>query len=106
MPAAPNRLDLLRGFIAQRPSDPFPRYALAQELKNGGDLNAAWDAYSDLMAQHPAYVPAYFHAGGVLVALGRRDEARTVFERGVALCDQVGDGKTRAELLGALAELG
>lgn len=96
---------MLRGFIAQRPEDPFPRYALAQELKNTGDLEGAWRTYEALLASHPAYVPAYFHGGQALVALGRKDEARVVFERGVLACDQSGDAKTRGELIGALAEI-
>lgn len=101
----PTRIEMLRGFIAQRPEDPFPRYALGQELKNTGDLDGAWEVFAELLDRHPAYVPSYFHGGGVLVALGRKDDARKVFERGIALCDQVGDGKTRNEILGALSEI-
>jgi len=41
----------------------------------------------------------------VLVAMGRKVDAKAVFEQGVALCDRVGDSKTRAELVGALAEV-
>lgn len=100
-----SRVDMLKGFIAQKPHDPFPRYALAQELKNTGDLAGAWQEFSALLDQHKDYVPAYFHGGGVLVALGRKAEARTVFESGISLCDRVGDTKTRAELAGALAEI-
>lgn len=101
----PSRIDMLRGFVAQKPTDPFPRYALAQELKNTGDLQGAWAEFSSLLQEHKDYVPSYFHGGGVLVALGRKDEAKVVFAQGLDLCDRVGDGKTRAELAGALAEL-
>lgn len=101
----PSRVDMLKGFIAQKPNDPFPRYALAQELKNTGDLAGAWDEFSAILGQHKDYVPAYFHGGGVLVALGRKEEARALFASGITLCDRVGDSKTRAELAGALAEI-
>lgn len=101
----PSRVDMLKGFISQKPNDPFPRYALAQELKNTGDLPGAWAEFSALLDQHKDYVPAYFHGGGVLVALGRKDEARSLFTAGITLCDRVGDSKTRAELAGALAEI-
>ncbi len=101
----PSRLEMLKGFIAQRPEDPFPRYALAQELKNTGDLPAAKEAFQQLMNAHPNYIPAYFHGGGVLVALGLKQEARRVFERGIELCQQAGDAKTGGELASALAEL-
>lgn len=96
---------MLRGFIAQKPNDPFPRYALAQELKNTGDLPGSWAEFSALLENHKDYVPAYFHGGGVLVSMGRKVEAKAVFEQGIVLCESVGDSKTRAELVGALAEV-
>jgi tetratricopeptide (TPR) repeat protein len=96
---------MLRSFIAQKPTDPFPRYALAQELKNTGDLASAWGEYSILLQSHKDYVPAYFHGGGVLVSLGRKEDAKALFQAGISLCERVGDSKTQAELVGALAEL-
>ena len=36
-----DRLAQLQKFIAGRPDDPFPRYALALEHKSRGDLAAA-----------------------------------------------------------------
>jgi predicted Zn-dependent protease len=102
----PNRIDLLRGFIAQRPGDPFPRYALALEHKNAGQLDAAWETFRMLMAEHRDYVPAYLHAGNTLVTLGRLPEARVVFESGIGACTRTGDGHARGELESALALLG
>jgi tetratricopeptide (TPR) repeat protein len=99
----PSRIELLRGFIAQRPSDPFPKYALAMEYKNAGDLAAAWETFSSLIAAHGEYVAAYLHAGNTLVALGRREDARAIYEQGIAACGRVGDGHAQGELQGALA---
>jgi hypothetical protein len=99
-------MELLRSFIAQRPSDPFPRYALALEHKNAGQLEEAWDTFRMLMDAHRDYVPAYLHAGHTLVALGRLPEARTVFDSGVEASRRCGDGHARSELEAALAELG
>jgi cytochrome c-type biogenesis protein CcmH/NrfG len=102
----PSRIELLRGFIAQRPDDPFPRYALAMEHKNAGQLDAAWETFKMLMDAHPEYVPGYLHAGNTLVALGRTTEAREVFGQGVAASNRSGDGHARGELEAALAALG
>jgi tetratricopeptide (TPR) repeat protein len=102
----PTRIELLRGFIAQRPGDPFPRYALAMEHKNAGQLDAAWETFRMLMDEHRDYVPAYLHAGHTLLALGRTDEARGVFENGIAASSRCGDSHARGELEGALAQLG
>jgi tetratricopeptide (TPR) repeat protein len=101
----PSRIEMLRGFIAQRPQDPFPQYALAMEHKNAGDLAAAWETFSSLLDRHGDYVAAYLHAGNTLVALGRPGEARQVYERGLAACAKAGDSHAHGELSGALATL-
>jgi tetratricopeptide (TPR) repeat protein len=101
----PSRIELLRGFIEQRPDDPFPRYALALEYKNAGQLELAWETFSTLMKSHGDYVAAYLHAGNTLVALGRVPEARAVFERGIEACTRRGDAHARGEIEGALALL-
>ena len=100
-----SRVEALRTFIAQRPADPFPRYALALEYKNAGRLEEAREAFDALMAAHPAYTAAYLHAGQNLVALGRALEARAVYQRGLEACARAGDAHARGELEGALALL-
>jgi tetratricopeptide (TPR) repeat protein len=101
----PSRIEMLRGFIAQRPQDPFPHYALALEYKNAGDLAAAWETFSSLLDRHGDYVAAYLHAGNTLVALGRQGDARQVYERGLVACAKAGDSHAQGELAGALASL-
>jgi tetratricopeptide (TPR) repeat protein len=100
------RIETLRKFIAARPGDPFPRYGLAQEYKNAGRLAEAQEEFAGLMRAHPDYTAAYLHAGNVAVALGRRDEARAVYEQGIAACVRRGDAHAKGELEGALAALG
>jgi tetratricopeptide (TPR) repeat protein len=102
----PSRIELLRGFIAQRPQDPFPKYALALEHKNAGDLAAAWETFKSLIEAHGDYVAAYLHAGNTLVALGRREEAQAVYQRGLEAAAAKGDSHAHGELAGALAMLG
>jgi tetratricopeptide (TPR) repeat protein len=101
-----SRVETLKKFIAGRPGDPFPRYGLAQEYKNAGQLAEARVEFETLMRDHPDYTAAYLHAGNVLLALGARDEARSVFERGMEACRRRGDGHAMSELAGALSALG
>lgn len=101
-----SRIELLLGFIRQRPNDPFARYALAIEYKNADRLEDARLTFAELMAAEPDYTATYLHAGNVLVSLGRRDEARAVYEKGISVCAQRGDAHARGELEGALAALG
>jgi tetratricopeptide (TPR) repeat protein len=96
---------MLLGFIRAKPDDPFPRYALALEYKNAGRLDDARVTFGDLMAAIPDYTATYLHAGNVLVALGKREDARAIYERGIEVCGRRGDAHARGELEGALAAL-
>jgi hypothetical protein len=99
------RLKALRTFAAQRPQDPFPRYALAMELKSASDLQGAWLALASLIADQPDYIPSYFPGGEVLVALGRMEEARVIYGKGIEACARGGDAHMGANLEDALAGL-
>jgi tetratricopeptide (TPR) repeat protein len=100
-----DRIATFKSFIQRSPTDPFPRYGLAMELKGRGDLDGAWAAFAELLAQFPDYVPTYLMAGGTLVALGRRDEAGDVYRRGLEAAAKKGDRHALGELESALAEL-
>jgi tetratricopeptide (TPR) repeat protein len=78
---------------------------LAQEYKNAGRLNEARDEFAVLMREHPDYTAAYLHAGNVSMALGARDEAESIYRRGIAACIRRGDAHARGELEGALSAL-
>jgi tetratricopeptide (TPR) repeat protein len=96
---------MLKAFITQRPSDPFPQYGLALEYRNAGQLAEAAEVFGRLIEAHPSYTAAYLHAGNTWVSLGRTDEARTIYERGVDACIKAGDSHARGEIEGALAAL-
>jgi tetratricopeptide (TPR) repeat protein len=100
-----DRLETFRSFIARSPSDPFPRYGLAMELKTQGELEAARTAFAELIAMFPDYVPTYLMAGGTLVALSRIAEAADVFRNGIEVATRGGDQHARRELESALADL-
>jgi tetratricopeptide (TPR) repeat protein len=100
-----SRIETLKRFLSTRPSDPFPRYGLAQEYKNAGQLAEAREEFATLMREHPDYTAAYLHAGNVHAALGERTLAREVYERGIAACVRRGDAHAKGELEGALAAL-
>jgi tetratricopeptide (TPR) repeat protein len=97
-----SRADTLRAFIASKPKDPFPRYALAMEYKNTGQLAEAREQFDVLMRDHADYVATYLHAGNTCLALGDRAAARAAFTRGIEIAGQRGDAHARGELEGAL----
>ena len=100
------RLEMLRSFAEKRPEDPFPRYALAMELKTSGAGEAAWREFESLIAEHTDYIASYAPAGEVLTGLGRLHEARALYGRGIEACTRRSDTHTRDHLEAALDALG
>jgi len=88
--------------VAARPGDSFLRYGLAMEYRNAGDLESATAEFTGLMAADPDYAAAYFHAGQTLERLGKPDEAREVYRRGIEVTSRKGDQHARSELEAAL----
>jgi Tfp pilus assembly protein PilF len=103
---ASTRLEILKNMVAERPEDSFLRYGLAMEYRNAGDNERAMDEFNALMASAPDYVPTYFHAGQTLERLGRSEDARQVYRRGIEAATRKGDQHARSELEGALDLLG
>ena len=100
-----DRIATFRSFISRSPSDPFPRYGLAMELKGRGELAEAWQVFQELLDKFPDYVPTYLMAGGTLVALGRKAEAADLYRKGIDVATRRGDQHARHELEEALAEM-
>jgi tetratricopeptide (TPR) repeat protein len=100
-----DRISTFQSFIARSPDDPFPRYGLAMELRNRGDTDAALREFVTLMDRFPDYVPTYLMAGNTLAERGRVDEAKDVYQRGLAAAQRKGDHHAAGELEGALAGL-
>ena len=100
------RLETLRSLIAQDPANSRFRYMLAMETANSGDLGAAAQVFEEVLVHDPDYSAAYFHGGQTLEKLGRLDDARKIYQRGIDATMRNGDAHTRSELQGALAQLG
>jgi predicted Zn-dependent protease len=96
------RLETLKTLSAQNPQDNFLRYGLAMEYRNSGDLDSAMREFQALMDTAPDYCATYFHAGQTLERLGRADDARAVYVKGIDATTRQGDLHARSELQGAL----
>jgi len=100
------RLDSLRSLIEQDPGNSRFRYMYAMETANSGDLAGAAVIFEEIIRRDPDYAAAYFHGGQTLERLGRDDDARATYRRGIEATARTGDAHTRSELEGALAQLG
>lgn len=101
-----NRLETLKSMVEQNPNDSFARYGLAMEYANSGQLEEAVAAYSALLQGNPDYAAGYYHGARTLEKLGKVDEARAMYEKGIEVTTRTGDLHTRSELQAALDILG
>ena len=99
---ASNRIDALKAMVERNPSDTFARYGLAMEYANTGDLEKAVAEYRALLGENEGYAAAYYHGGQALERLGRVEEAREMYEKGIEVTTRSGDAKTCNEMQAAL----
>lgn len=97
------RLDTLKRLLAENPGNTFARYGLAMERIKAGDLGGAVAEFEAVLSTDPNYSAAYYHGGQTLEKLGRLDQARELYRRGI---DATRDPHALGELQAALDILG
>jgi Tfp pilus assembly protein PilF len=97
-----DRIAALKEVLAENPTDAFARYGLAMEYSKSGDIAAALAEFSAILQHNPDYVPAYQMAGQTLMNAGRMDEARKMFEGGIASARRTGNQHAASEMQGML----
>lgn len=98
-------MEMLEAFVRQQPNDSFAHYGLALEYVTAGRNDDALALFQKLLGFNPNYTAAYYHAGVLLGKLGRVEEARALFERGIEVASRNGDFHTKSELEQALHDL-
>ena len=98
----------LRKLLALDESDPLSHFALGKKLfeaeTSPESLAEAADHLRFANAKSPEHLATYHILGQVLMKLGRTDEARDVFDRGITRAEAVGEGMGR-DLAPAMREL-
>ena len=98
----------LRKLVALDENDPLSRFALGKKLFETESSREALAEAADHLRfaneKAPEHLATYHILGQALMKLGRNDEAREVFERGVVRADAVGEGMGR-DLAPAMREL-
>jgi hypothetical protein len=101
-----SRREKIEAMLADDPGDTFLRYSLAMELDKEGVHDRSLEGLRGLMADQPAYVPAFFMAGQQLARLGRIEDARAVLRQGIEEARRQGNAHAAGEMSEFLASLG
>ncbi len=97
-----DRIAALKELLAENPGDAFARYGLAMEYSKAGDVEGALAEFNIILEHNPDYVPAYQMAGQMLMSAGRAEEARKMFDRGIAAARRSGNQHAASEMQGML----
>jgi Tfp pilus assembly protein PilF len=100
-----SRLEKLQEFLIQDPSDSFTRYAIGLEYMSAKDFETAALTFEELLRLDPDYLATYYQLGAVYNELARMDEARAIYNRGIAAARKAGDTHTASEIEAALDEI-
>lgn len=84
--------------LAAEPNDPFLHYGVAMEHLSAEDWGAALNAFQELQAQFPDYVPTYYQYGKLLFETGKQSESVVVLQKGIEVARIAGDRHALGEL--------
>src|SRR5215813_6113613 len=83
---AKSRLEMLREFVQRDPNDAFSRYGLAMEYVSHQRYEEGIAEFRALVTNNPDYIPTYYQLGQAYERTGQTEEARRVYEQGIATC--------------------
>jgi tetratricopeptide (TPR) repeat protein len=98
---ARNRIDYFERMLADNPDNPTGLLALANEYGKAERYEEEAAVLQRYVANHDDEGNAYARLGEVLSRLGRRDEARTAYERGIEQAEKHGHSGMADDLRGA-----
>jgi hypothetical protein len=95
------RLKILKEMIAESPDEPFGYYALLleNEFENPEEILKSW---TDLLSKFPDYLPSYYMAGKSFLEHGQKEEAISIWKKGLILAISQGNKHTKTELQSAI----
>ena len=100
-----DRIEKLKKFLVKSPTDPFIQHALALEYIKIGDDISARTLFEQLLTANPLYAGSYYHLGKLLERNGDIENAKRIYQQGIAAARANADLHTQQELQAALLEL-
>ena len=100
-----DRIDILKDFLKDSPTDSFLQHALALEYVKIGNDGSARALFEDILKRDPAYIGSYYHLAKLLERTGEPEEAMRVYVTGMAACKKAGDNHAYNELQAAYEDI-
>lgn len=91
------RLKILLQYLEEEPNDPFNIYGVAMEYINS-DPDKALTYLERLLAEHPDYVPTYYHAAALYFEKEQFERAEDIYKLGIEIAHQKQNKKAYDEL--------
>lgn len=91
------RLKILLQYLEEEPNDPFNIYGVAMEYINS-DPDKALTYLERLLAEHPDYVPTYYHAAALYFEKEQFERAEEIYKLGIEIAHQKQNKKAYDEL--------
>jgi predicted Zn-dependent protease len=99
------RIEILKRYLTEDPSDTFLRYALALEYIGINDQKQANVLLENLLNEVPDYLAGYYMAGKTSEALSDLEKAKEWYSRGILVAEHQKNQHTLSELRSALEVL-
>jgi tetratricopeptide (TPR) repeat protein len=100
------RIELLKRYLQEDPSDSFLRYALALEFIALNEHELAYEHLTSLLNDDPDYLAGYYMAGKTAEALQKNSEAINYYATGIEVAKLQKNQHTLNELVSAQEGLG
>ena len=98
-----SRMENLKLFLAEDPSDDFSEYALALEYEKTGEIDNAIFHLENIHKRSPEYLAAYYQLGRLLEFKKVFERAAIIYQEGMQVALKAHDKKTYNELQSALS---
>ena len=100
-----DRIEKLKEFLKETPGDNFLQHALALEWVKLGNNDEAQVLFEEILSRDPSYVGSYYHLAQLFERLGKNEEAKEWYEKGMEAARKAGDKHALGELRTAYDDL-
>ncbi len=99
------RIEQLKSMLADSPKDCFLKHALALEYIKQNDDDTAQKYFEENLENDEKYIATYYHLGHLLERKQLTEDAINIYQKGMAIAQQIGDRHAYGELRSVYEEL-